>query len=216
VSDQTNLYVQSTRSFLERLNAPISWVISKSLQKNPLNGVYAVFISYSGHGVSVPDQNGDEVDGSDECVSVGLSNSGILSDDFWRLFSVSSSRVPKSLCWWTVAIPDLSWTYRTHTSVPLNRIFKHQLHVIQNSHDFWMYRLQTSADTFMTNAVRAKPVQWPPLFWIPSRTSPRSWKMPTIWLRVCGFCWRNAVCPRYLSWVRASSLKLHLSRFVAD
>jgi hypothetical protein len=63
-----------------------------------------------------------------------------------KTLSVSSSRVPKSLCWWTVAIPDLSWTYRTHTSVPLNRIFKHQLHVIQNSHDFWMYRLQTSAD----------------------------------------------------------------------
>jgi hypothetical protein len=44
---------------------------------------------------------------------------GYCQTTFWRLFSVSSSRVPKSLCWWTVAIPDLSWTYRTHTSVPL-------------------------------------------------------------------------------------------------
>jgi hypothetical protein len=78
-----------------------------------------VFISYSGHGVSVPDQNGDEVDGSDECVSVGLSNSGILSDDVLKtLFSkfFKSTKISVLMdCCHSGSILDLPYTYISST-----------------------------------------------------------------------------------------------------
>jgi hypothetical protein len=207
---QTWLYVQSTRSFLERLNAPISWVISRACKESIKWRLRHVFISYSGHGVSVPDQNGDEVDGSDECCPSDYQTAGILSDDVLKtLFSkfFKSTKITVLMdCCHSGSILDLHIT-----SVPLNRIFKHQLHVIQKS---WFLDVQTLR-RYLIERGASKPVQWPPLFWIPSRTSPGPGKcLPSDYV-YADFAEGTPYVPD-TSAGGASSLKLHLSRFVAD
>jgi hypothetical protein len=73
------------------LEAKCSDIVShiQELAKNPLNGVYAMCSSHIPATVSVPDQNGDEVDGSDECVRRTIKQRDIVrrsEDSFSKFF----------------------------------------------------------------------------------------------------------------------------------
>jgi hypothetical protein len=109
-----------------------------------------VFISYSGHGVSVPDQNGDEVDGSDECVCPSdYQTAGILSDDVLKtLFSkfFKSTKITVLMdCCHSGSILDLPYTYISSTKqdIQTSAACHPKIVMISGCTDS-----QTSADTY--------------------------------------------------------------------
>lgn len=80
-----------------------------------------VFISYSGHGVSVPDSDGDEKDGCDECICpTDYRTAGVISDDvlkaLLRKFYKSTKVTVLMDCCHSGSILDLPTSYKTSTS----------------------------------------------------------------------------------------------------
>jgi hypothetical protein len=80
-----------------------------------------VFISYSGHGVSVPDRNGDELDGKDECICPSdYQTAGIISDDILKsIFSkfYKSTKITVLMdCCHSGSILDLPYTFISSTN----------------------------------------------------------------------------------------------------
>lgn len=109
-----------------------------------------VFISYSGHGTSVPDQDGDEADGSDECICPSdYSTAGIVSDDILKtLFSkfYKSTKITVLMdCCHSGSILDLPYTYisSTNQDVQTADSCHPKIVMISGCED-----CQTSADTY--------------------------------------------------------------------
>ena len=112
-----------------------------------------VFISYSGHGVSVPDQNGDELDGSDECVCPSdYQTAGIVSDDVLKaLFSkfYKSTKITVLMdCCHSGSILDLPYTYISSTNQDVQTVGACHPKIVMIS---GCTDSQTSADTYDTS-----------------------------------------------------------------
>jgi len=69
----------------------------------------SVFLHYSGHGSSVPDDNGDEADGMDEVlVPLDYQQSGMIRDD--HLYDILVAKMPEGVH--VVALVSTNYKYQ--------------------------------------------------------------------------------------------------------
>lgn len=143
------------------------------IRKNILEGIQwlidgaksgdTLFMHYSGHGSYIPDKDGDETDGRDEClVPLDYSMTGMITDDELRVMLVSCIPLGVKLfcifdCCHSGTILDLyaNWEIK-HNTYSMRREKKYytskgDVYLISGCLD-----AQTSADAYTSNATSGK------------------------------------------------------------
>jgi hypothetical protein len=149
------VYTDESNEYKTRANSIINILYKLAIDSHRLE-LKKVWIHFSGHGCYIPDHDGDEKDGKDECiVPSDFRQSGVITDDLikrvLRYFNKNTKVTCVFDCCHSGTVCDLKYLYNNKEPVEVNTISKCEAKVCMIS---GCMDNQTSADAYNVQGKR--------------------------------------------------------------